>query len=187
MVEAFNGNYQELPGRVRKLMRLYAQRKKLLAQQGWPRIHFGKKFFIEQEKASWKKAYDEARSDRIGCLGSADETGGNSTFQLKTICVDGKPIFNLFHAGQLMGHMTLSQRKGWFWGRSKPSTASHFHVNSAKFLKAGFDSIRRMQRAGEWVRSKTLPAPRQRRASTSCCSRCAGIDGGKTWRNIEAV
>ncbi len=111
VVEAFNGNYKELPGRVRKLMRLYAQRKKLLAQQDRPHIHFGKKFFHEQEKAGWKKAYNEARSDRIGCLGSADETAGNSTFQLKTIYVDGKPIFNLFHVGKLMGHITLKPKE----------------------------------------------------------------------------
>ena len=111
VVEAFNGPYQEQPGRVRKLMRLYKQQKKLLAQQDRPPIHFGRKFFHDQEKAGWKKAYDEARSDRIGCLGSADETAGNSTFQLKTLYVDGKPIFNLYHSGKLMGYITLKPKE----------------------------------------------------------------------------
>ena len=57
------------------------------------------------------RAYDEARSDRIGCLGSADETAGNSTFQLKTLYVDGKPIFNLYHSGKLMGYITLKPKE----------------------------------------------------------------------------
>ena len=111
VVEAFNGPYQEQPGRVRKLMRLYKQQKKLLAQQDRPHIHFGGRYYHEQEKAGWKKAYDDARNDRIGCLGSADETAGNSTFQLKPVSIDGKLIFNLFHAGKLMGHLTLKPKE----------------------------------------------------------------------------
>jgi len=68
VVEAFNGPYQEQPGRIGKLKRLYKQRKKLLAQLGRPHIHFGRRFYHEQETAGWKKAYDDARNDRIGCL-----------------------------------------------------------------------------------------------------------------------
>src|SRR5208282_3646698 len=44
VVEAFNGPYQEQPGRIGKLKRLYKQRKKLLAQLGRPHIHFGRRF-----------------------------------------------------------------------------------------------------------------------------------------------
>jgi len=111
VVEAFNGPYREQPGRVRKLMRLYEKQRKLLAQQKHPHIHFGGRHYHEQEKAGWKKAYDDARSDRIGCLGSADETAGNSTFQLKPVSIDGKLIFNLFHAGKLIGHFTLKPKE----------------------------------------------------------------------------
>ena len=80
VVEAFSGPYQEQPGRVRKLMRLYKQQKKLL-------------------------------NDRIGCLGSVDETAGNSTFQLKPVFTDGKLIFHLFHAGKRMGHLALKPKE----------------------------------------------------------------------------
>ncbi len=111
VVEAFNGAYQEQPGRVRKLMRLYRKQKKLLAQQDRPHIHFGKRFYQNQEKAGWKKAYDEARNDRLGCLGSADETAGNSTFQLKPVSFDGKPVFHLYHAGKLMGRVALKPKE----------------------------------------------------------------------------
>ena len=58
VVEVFNGPYQEQPGRVRKLMRLYKQQKKLLARQDRPPVHFGRKFFHDQEKAGGKKAYE---------------------------------------------------------------------------------------------------------------------------------
>jgi IS605 OrfB family transposase len=111
VVEAFNGPYQEQPGRIGKLKRLYKQRKKLLAQLGRPHIHFGRRFYHEQETAGWKKAYDDARNDRIGCLGSADETAGNSTFQLKTVYIGDKPVFNLFHAGKLMGQVALKPKE----------------------------------------------------------------------------
>ena len=107
VVEAFWGNATELPGRVRKLMRLYRKRNRLLQQQGHPRIHFGKKVYQEQETAGWKRAYEEARADRIGCLGSADETAGNSTFQVRPAYVEGKLHFELYHAGELLGHFTL--------------------------------------------------------------------------------
>ena len=76
VVEAFNGPSAELQGRVRKLARLYKKRKRLLAQQGRPTIHFGKRFYQNEEAAGWKKAYDKARNDRLGCLGSTDEAAG---------------------------------------------------------------------------------------------------------------
>ena len=111
VVEAFNGPSDELQGRVKKLMRLYRKRKHLLAQQGRPHIHFGKRFYQDQEAAGWKKAYDDARNDRIGCLGSADETAGNSTFQLKPVSTDGRLRFELYHAGKLMGYVTLKPKE----------------------------------------------------------------------------
>jgi len=111
VVEAFHGPSGELHGRVKKLMRLYRKRKHLLAQQGRPHIHFGKRFYQDQEAAGWKKAYDDARNDRIGCLGSADETAGNSTFQLKPVSRDGRLRFELYHAGKLMGYFTLKPKE----------------------------------------------------------------------------
>jgi IS605 OrfB family transposase len=111
VVEAFNGPHQEQPGRVRKLMRLYEKQKKLLAQRNHPHIHFGGRYYHEQQTAGWKKAYDDARNDRIGCLGSADETAGNSTFQLKPVFIGGKLIFNLFHAGKVLGHIALKPKE----------------------------------------------------------------------------
>jgi IS605 OrfB family transposase len=111
VVDAFWGPAGELHGRVRKLMQLYQKRKRLLAQQGHPHIHFGKKFYLNQERAGWKKAYEEARSDRLGSLGSADERGGNSTFPVKPACVGGKLRFELYHVGKLMGHFTLKPKE----------------------------------------------------------------------------
>ena len=111
VVEAFNGPSEELHGRAKKLTRLYKKRKRLLAQKGRPTIHFGKKFYQEQEAAGWKKAYVNARNDRIGCLGSSDETAGNSTFQVKSVQVEGKLRFELHHARKLMGHFTLKPKE----------------------------------------------------------------------------
>jgi IS605 OrfB family transposase len=110
-VEAFNGPSDELHGRVKKLMRLYRKRKRLLAQQGRPHIHFGKQFYQDQETVGWKKAYDDTRNDRIGCLGSSDETAGNSTFQLKPVSLDGKLRFDLYHTRKLMGHVMLKPKE----------------------------------------------------------------------------
>ena len=111
VVEAFWGDASELQGRVKKLMRLYKKRHRLLRQQEHPRIHFGKKFYREQEEHGWKQAYEEARSDRIGCLGSKDETAGNSTFQIRPVYPDGKLRFELYHANELLGSFTLKPKE----------------------------------------------------------------------------
>lgn len=111
VVEAFWGLSGELHGRVRKLRRLYRKRNRLLKQQGRPHIHFGKKFYRHQEAAGWKEAYEVARNDRIGCLGSSDETGGNSTYQIKTVSKEGKLRFELYHARKLMGWFSLKPRE----------------------------------------------------------------------------
>ena len=103
VVEAFWGPSGELPGRLRKLHRLYRKRNRLLRQRGRPHIHFGKKLYQHQEEKGWKKAYERARNDRIGCLGSSDETGGNSTYQIKAVSIEGKPSFALCHARKRMG------------------------------------------------------------------------------------
>ena len=125
VVEAFWGNASEMPGRVKKLLRLYRRRKRLLAQKDRPHIHFGKKFYQDQEAEGWKKAYEEARSDRMGCLGSADESSGNSTFQLKPVYKEDKLSFELSHSKKLMGHFTLKpaqrERLEAIW----PLTGSH--------------------------------------------------------------
>ncbi len=110
VVEAFWGPAGELHGRVRKLMRLYKKRNRLLAQQGRAHIHFGKKFYRHQEESGWKAAYEAARNDRVGCLGSSDETGGNSTYQVRAISVDGNLRFELYHARKLMGHFSLKTK-----------------------------------------------------------------------------
>ena len=107
VVEAFWSPAEEQHGRVRKLIRLYRQRKSLLAQRGNPHIHFGRKEYQDQAAKGWKQAYEEARNDRIGSLGSADEAGGNSTFQIKAVQVEGKPRFELHHARKLMGTFKL--------------------------------------------------------------------------------
>jgi hypothetical protein len=107
VVEAFWGNSGELPGRVRKLKRLYRKRNRLLKQQGRPQVHFGKRFYQQQEDKGWKQAYETARADRIGCLGSADESAGNSTFQVKPAYVEGKLRFELLHAGDVLGYFSL--------------------------------------------------------------------------------
>ena len=111
VVETFNGPSDELHGRVRKLMRLYKKQKRLLAQQGHPHIHFGKKLYQDQEAKGWKRAYAEARNDRIGCMGSSDETGGNSTLRLEPVYEDGKLQFELWHAKELMGFFTLKPKE----------------------------------------------------------------------------
>jgi IS605 OrfB family transposase len=111
VVEAFWGESGQLPGRVRKLLRLYQKRSRLLAQQGHPRIHFGRKAYHDQEAQGWKAAYEEARSDRLGCLGSKDETAGNSTFQIKPAYPEGKLRFELYHAQELLGHFTLKPKE----------------------------------------------------------------------------
>lgn len=111
VVEAFWGPAGELHGRVRKLTRLYKKRNRLLKQQKRPHIHFGKKFYQHQEAAGWKEAYEGARNDRIGCLGSSDETGGNSTCQIKAVSEDGKLRFELHHARKLMGFFSLKPKQ----------------------------------------------------------------------------
>ena len=107
VVEAFQGPSEELHGRVKKLKRLYKQRQSLLAQQARPQIHFGGKFYRNQEAAGWKKAYDAARNDRISSVGSADELGGNSTLQIKAVFDQGKLQFQLKHACQVIGRFRL--------------------------------------------------------------------------------
>jgi IS605 OrfB family transposase len=111
VVEAFWGPSGELHGRIRKLKRLYQKRNRLLKQQGRPRIHFGKRFYQHQEESEWKKAYERARNDRIGCLGSSDETGGNSTYQIKAVSQDGNLRFELHHSRKLMGHFHLKPKQ----------------------------------------------------------------------------
>ncbi len=111
VVEAFWGPAEELHGRVRKLKRLYQKRHRLLKQQGRPHIHFGKRFYQHQQDSGWKQAYEEARNDRIGCLGSSDETGGNSTYQIKAARVEGQLRFELYHARKLLGYFHLKPKQ----------------------------------------------------------------------------
>lgn len=106
VVEAFWGASEELFGRIGKLKRLYQKRNRLLKQQGRPKIHFGKRFYQHQEEAGWKAAYEQARNDRLGCVGSADEKGGNSTYQIRLSKTDDRQ-FELFHARKLMGYFSL--------------------------------------------------------------------------------
>jgi len=101
----------ELFGRERRLRHLRRRQARLLAQAGRPRIHFGRRFYDRQEEAGWKRAYQQARSDRMGCLGSADETGGNSTFQIRSESVEGATRFGVWHRGQLLGHFKLKPKE----------------------------------------------------------------------------
>ncbi len=113
VVEVFQSCSAQLHGRVKKLLRLYKQRNRLLKQLKKPHIHFGRRLYQDQETEGWKKAYTEARNDRLGCLGSNDETGGNSTFRLKVseLCNEqGFIWFELHHGGKLMGHFTVKPK-----------------------------------------------------------------------------
>jgi IS605 OrfB family transposase len=112
VVEAFNGPGEELHGRVRKLKRLYKKRKGLLKQQDRPHIHFGGKFYRDQAAKGWKKAYEDARNDRVSSIGSSDEMGGNSTLQLKAVSIDGKLQFAVRHACLLVGQFQLKSDQG---------------------------------------------------------------------------
>ena len=111
VVECFHSPSGELHGRVRKLKRLYKQQKKLLKQQGRPHIHFGRKAYQDQEAAGWKQAYEEARNDRIACIGSSDEAGGNSTFQIRVKHEDWKTHFEVYHARKLIGRFNLKPQQ----------------------------------------------------------------------------
>jgi hypothetical protein len=106
-VETFHSPSKELHGRIRKLLRLYKKRNRLLAQQGHPHIHFGRRFYQDQEANGWKAAYEAARNDRIGSLGSKDEKGGNSTYQIRAVQVEGKLRLELWHAQERMGWFKL--------------------------------------------------------------------------------
>ena len=105
--EVFWSESRQLAGRVSKLKRLYKKRKGLLVQVGKPSIHIGRKEYQNQLKAGWKAAYEVARNDRIGCLGSADELGGNSTFKVKADPLTSG--FNLYHEARLVGKFNLQK------------------------------------------------------------------------------
>jgi IS605 OrfB family transposase len=100
----------ERVGRERKLRRLRRKLQNLQKQEGRPRILFGKKFFSDQ-KAGWKKAFDAARHDRFGAMGSSDERSGNSTFQITAVFdADGKREFELRYRQKVMGRFKLNPK-----------------------------------------------------------------------------
>jgi IS605 OrfB family transposase len=97
----------ERVGREHKLRRLRRKLKNLQKQEGRPRILFGKKFFYDQ-KEGWKKAFDAARHDRFGAMGSADERSGNSTFQMHAVLDgSGKREFELRYRQKVLGRFKL--------------------------------------------------------------------------------
>jgi len=101
----------ERHGRLKKIQRLIQKKRNLYRQIDRPSIHFGKDAYYDQENPHWKKQYTADRNDRVGCLGSSDETGGNSTFRIVPVCIDGKAQFEVFHSRKSMGRFRLDPKK----------------------------------------------------------------------------
>ena len=107
----WKSDVRTLPGMVKKLLRLYRTRNKIVKSIEHPNIHFGSKIYQHQEKAGWKEAYVADRSDRFGALGSKDEIGGNSTLRIVPRDERGKVVFDLRNAKGVLGWFKLNAKK----------------------------------------------------------------------------